>query len=67
MLITAPTDEERVFDLAVRVARAEIRKNYVRASITPWIKIRANLETERITIACGLKARRLTPQIEDGA
>lgn len=67
MLITAPTDAERVFDLAVRVARAEIRKNYVRASITPWIRIRANADTEEVTIACGLKARRLRPTDDDGA
>lgn len=61
MLITAPTHAERVFDLAVRVARAEVRKTYIRATIAPWIRIRANAETEDVYMACGLKAKRIRP------
>lgn len=67
MLVTAPTEAERVFDLAVRVARAEITPTYIRMSIAPWLRIRANEETEAITVSCGLKARRLRPTLEDGA
>ena len=60
MLITAPSDTERVFDLSVRVARAEIRKTYIRVSIEPWIRIRADEQTGAVTIACGLKPKRVT-------
>lgn len=68
MLITAPTDAERMYDLAVRVARAEIRKTYIRVSIAPWIRIRANEETGAVTLACGLRPKRLGTETQtDGA
>lgn len=67
MLITAPSETERVFDLAVRVARAEIRKKYIRVSIEPWVRIRANEDTHEITVACGLKAKRIPKEQDDSA
>jgi hypothetical protein len=57
LVITAPTDQERLFTMAVRVPRAELEPRTPRP-LYPWLTIRANVETQEITCAAGI---RVTP------
>lgn len=57
MLITAPSESERVYEMAVRVARAELvpLPGY---ALFPWITVRANIETGDVFLAAGMKVKR---------
>ncbi len=57
MLITAPSESERLFEMSVRMARAEMQPmpGY---TLLPWVAIRANTETGEITLAAGIKAKK---------
>lgn len=61
MLITAPSESERLYEMAVKVARAELRprQGYV---LHPWLTLRANIETGDVLLAAGIKAK---PEHED--
>lgn len=58
MLITAPTEHERLYAMAVRITRQELvaLPGY---ALSPWLTIRANLQTGAVEIAAGVKAKRL--------
>lgn len=58
MLITAPSDTERLYEIAVRVARAEI-KPMPGYELFPWITVRANVETGAVLLAAGIKVKRI--------
>lgn len=64
MLITAPTDDQRVYEMAVRITRAEASSAFERK---PWIRITAELSTGRVTLAAGVKVKRKQIDEEDGA
>lgn len=57
MLITAPSESERLYEMAVRVSRAEIvpLPGY---SLRPWISVRVNVETGEIVVGAGVKAKK---------
>lgn len=58
MLITAPSDHERVYEMAVRVTSWEMRPlpGY---ALFPWIRITADVETGEVQCAAGVKAKRI--------
>lgn len=58
MLITAPSETERVFEMAVRVARAELepRPGY---ALYPTLTIRADLSTGDVFLAAALKVKKV--------
>jgi len=64
MLITAPTDDQRVYEMAVRITRAEASSAFERK---PWIRISANIDTGEVTLAAGVKVKRKHTDEEDGA
>lgn len=67
MLITEPTEQERLFEMAVRLARAEVdvRPGYV---LYPTLTIRANNETGEVYLAASMKSKKvLHDHEEDGA
>lgn len=57
MLITAPTDAERRYQMAVRVTRAELipMPGY---TLHPWISITANVDTGDVTLGAGVTAKK---------
>lgn len=58
MLITAPSEHERTYELAVRLTKDELIavRGY---ALQPWIRITANLETERVELGAGVTAKRM--------
>lgn len=64
MLITAPTDDERVYEMAVRIVAAEYQS--AKFERRPWLKVRAELSTGEIYLSAGVKVKRV-PDEEDGA
>lgn len=63
MLITAPSEYERVYEMAVRITHAEAASQFERK---PWITIRANISTGDVLLSAGVKVRRKDHE-EDGA
>lgn len=63
MLITAPSESERVYEMAVRITHAEASSAFERK---PWITIRANITTGDVFLSAGVKVKR-KPVEEDGA
>lgn len=59
MLITAPTEAERLYEMSVRMARAEM-VSLPGYTLHPWLTVRANVDTGRIEIAAGITAKRVT-------
>lgn len=59
MLITAPSETERVFEMSVRLARAEVepRPGY---TLYPTITIRANVDTGDVFLAASMKSKKVT-------
>lgn len=64
MLVTAPSDNERVYEMSVRITRAEYASPQFER--LPWIKVRAELSTGEIYLSGGVKVRRADSS-EDGA
>lgn len=64
LLITAPTDDERVYEMAVRIAPSEYQSP--KFERRPWLKVRAELSTGEIYISAGVKVKRV-PDEDDGA
>lgn len=58
MLITAPSEHERLYEMAVRLYRLELKPSpgYL---LHPWITVRANCETDEITLAAGIRIQRV--------
>ena len=54
LLITAPTEDERLYQMSVRMAHEELRA-LVGQELSPWIRVRANIETGDVLIAAGIK------------
>jgi hypothetical protein len=54
LLITAPTEDERLYEMSVRMAHEELRA-LVGQELSPWIRVRANIETGDVLIAAGIK------------
>jgi hypothetical protein len=63
MLITAPSEHERVYEMAVRITRAEAASTFDRR---PWIRITANALTGEVELAAGVKVKR-KQESDDGA
>ena len=59
MLITSPTPSERVFEMSVRLARAEVSPlpGY---AIAPMVTIRANVDTGEVWLSATMKSKRVT-------
>ena len=57
MLITAPTEEKRVYEMAVRLSRADL-KSVATAEFHPWVRVCADLETGDVCVAAGIKVKR---------
>lgn len=64
MLILAPTHDERVYEMAVRITRTEAASAFER---NPWLRITANITTGEVTLAAGVKVKRKPAEEEDGA
>jgi hypothetical protein len=54
LLITAPTEDERLYEMSVRMAHEELRA-LVGQELSPWVRVRANIETGDVLIAAGIK------------
>jgi hypothetical protein len=54
LLITAPTEDERLYQMSVRMAHEELRA-LVGQELSPWIRVRANIETGDVLVAAGIK------------
>ena len=61
-LITAPSATERRYDLSVTVPHLKPARQVL---LQPWLRITANVETEEITCAAGIKARKPDAPAED--
>lgn len=53
LLITAPSDDVRCYDLCVTLPR--LRLTASRYTTVPWVRITANCLTEDVTLAAGIK------------
>lgn len=60
MVITAPSEYERVYDLAVRLSRDELiaLQGY---DLHPWVRVKAHLDTETVELGAGVTAKRMLP------
>jgi hypothetical protein len=56
MLITAPTEAERVYEMSVRLASSELRP-MEGARLAPWLKVKANIETGEVVMAAGIRVK----------
>lgn len=58
MLITAPSEDVRLYEMAVRMARAELvpLPGY---QLSPWLTIRVDTATDTIQIGAGVTAKRI--------
>lgn len=63
MLITAPSEHERVYEMAVRIIRADSVSKFTRR---PWVKLRADVSTGDVYLAAGVTVTRRSSE-EDGA
>ena len=57
ILITAPTEAERVYQMSVRLAKEELRV-LSGQTLSPWVRVRANLDTGHVGVAAGITVRR---------
>ena len=64
LLITAPTEDQRLYEMSVRITRAEYGSPQFER--LPWLKIRAELSTGDVFLSAGVKVRR-KPSEDDGA
>lgn len=58
MLITAPSPAERVFEMSVRLARAEL-STLPGYTLHPSLTIRANVETGDLALSACVKSKRV--------
>lgn len=58
MLVTAPTEDERLFEMSVRIPRSELRP-HPGYTLSPCLTIRANTTTGAITCGIDFKAKRI--------
>jgi len=56
MLITAPSEEERVYEMSIRMAQTELRA-LVGQELSPWVRVRANIETGEVVVAAGIRVK----------
>jgi|GEM_PF-5430392 len=54
LLITAPSEDERLYEMSVRMAHEELRV-LVGQELSPWLRVRANIETGDVLVAAGIK------------
>lgn len=54
-LVTAPTHEQRQYDLTVHVPRLRPKPG---CTLHPWVRVIANCETGEVTCAAGMKVLR---------
>jgi hypothetical protein len=54
MLITVPKEDERLYEMSVLIANEELRA-LVGQELSPWIRVRANIETGDVLVAAGIK------------
>lgn len=65
MLITEPSPDERLYEMAVRIAPSEYQS--AKFERRPWLKIRAEMSTGEIYLSAGVKVKRVPDSEEDGA
>lgn len=58
MLITEPHPSERLFEMSVRLARAELLE-LPGFQLYPMVTIRANVETGEVTLAASMKSKKV--------
>lgn len=58
MLITAPSEHVRLYEMSVRVARTELLPlpGY---TLFPWLTIRVDTQTDDIRLGAGVTAKRI--------
>lgn len=58
MLITAPSEHVRLYEMSVRVARAELvaLPGY---QLSPWLTVRVDTATNNYHVSAGVKAKRV--------
>lgn len=56
LLITAPSENERLYEMSVRITRAEYASP--KFERFPWLKIRAELSTGEVFLCAGVKVKR---------
>ena len=64
LLITAPDDDTRRYDLCVTVPHL---RTFARVQAVPWIRVTANCQTDEVTLAAGIKILRADREDDDGA
>ena len=62
LLITAPSPDDRCYDLCVTVPQL---KTFQKVQAVPWVRVRANVVTEEVTLAAGIKMMRPDRYPED--
>lgn len=60
MLITAPSPHERVYEMAVKIARSEMQVSH-RFARHPWVRLRACDRTGEVYLTAGVKVKRREP------
>lgn len=58
MLITAPSESERLYHMAVRIHRSEF-KPLPGYTLHPWISISANVDTGEVKLGAGVTAKKV--------
>lgn len=63
--ITAPTEDERCYELAVTIPLRYLRaeRGY---TLKPWLKITANCATQEVTMSAGFRAERRAVDSDPG-
>jgi hypothetical protein len=56
MLITAPTEAERVYEMSVKMASSELRA-VAGHDLAPWLRVKANIETGEVVMAAGIRVK----------
>ena len=57
MLITAPSEHERLYEMSVRLAPAELKPT-PGYTLHPWITVRANCQTGEVLLDAGIAVKR---------
>lgn len=55
LMVTAPTEGERLYEMAVRLAPTELK---ALVPLAPWIRVRANIDTGEVYLAAGINVMR---------
>jgi hypothetical protein len=56
MLVTAPSEQERCYQMAVRLGLREMRP-MPGCHMEPWVRLTANIDTGDVCLAAGIKVK----------